>query len=369
MTRPRTVFTLCILLSFGIVSVASSQGTTGCNCANASLTGDSVGSHFSQLGGPVMKTVGSSVELPGAGPILGGAGPSPRWNIDFGSDTIRIDFIQMPATYGMGAKFTFSSLDPQLAGCPPAFITGISVTTNKPVTPFNVVGAVTFTQHTVTVPIAPSAMNLDWFPGEYILIKLKFGCETTPPPSVDPCCPPWNKNVLKDVIFYKGSGSIAAPYRLELQTTSPAWITFKDQMQIYINWLHSMNTAITAITIAFRLHDEGTGVTPNTFWGPQIGPTAFITWNWSTSNVGNPVISPATGLFNPPVYPQYPLQVGTWYAVQSGMYLENGQKFFPDKCAENTIYVRVQVLAAKTQKGTILEMTDGSKQLRTVPIQ
>ena len=111
-----------------------------------------------------MRTIGSSVELPGAGPILGAAGSIPRWNIDFGSDSIRIDFIQMPATYGMGSKFTFSSLDPLLAGCPPAFITGVTVTTNKPATPFNVVTAVTFTQHTVTVPIAPNTASLSGSP-------------------------------------------------------------------------------------------------------------------------------------------------------------------------------------------------------------
>jgi hypothetical protein len=97
--------------------------------------------------GPINKTVGSGIELPGAGPILGAAGPSPRWNIDYGSDTIRIDFLQQPATYGAGAYFTFSSLDPQLAGCPPAFINGITVTTNKPTVPFNVVTAATFGPH------------------------------------------------------------------------------------------------------------------------------------------------------------------------------------------------------------------------------
>ncbi len=156
---------------------ASSQ-TSRCNCSNASLVGDTVGTRFNLGPGPINKVVGTGIELPGAGPVLGAAGPSPRWNFDFGSDTIRIDFLQQPATYGMGSYFTFSSLDPQLAGCPPAFISGITVTTNKPTSQFNVVAAATFGPHTVTIQIAPNSANLDWQPGEFILVKLNFACAT-----------------------------------------------------------------------------------------------------------------------------------------------------------------------------------------------
>ena len=105
--------------------------------------------------------------------------------MDFGSNTIRIDFLQQPATYGMGSYFTFSSLDPQLAGCPPAFISGITVTTNKPAAQFNVVGAATFGPHTVTIQIAPNSKNLDWQPGEFVLVKLNFACETQLAPVIN----------------------------------------------------------------------------------------------------------------------------------------------------------------------------------------
>jgi subtilisin family serine protease len=105
--------------------------------------------------------------------------------MDFGSNTIRIDFLQQPATYGMGSYFTFSSLDPQLPGCPPASISGISVTTNKPAAQFNVVAAATFGPHTVTVQIAPGNKNLDWQPGEFVLVKLSFACETKLAPVIN----------------------------------------------------------------------------------------------------------------------------------------------------------------------------------------
>lgn len=171
------IFALLATLLMG-ASNASSQ-TSGCNCANASLVGDTVGTRWS--GGPMATTaVNAGIELPNAGPVLGAPGPSPRWSINYGSDTIRVDFLEQPATYGGGVSFVFSSLDPQLAGCPPAFISGITVTTNKPTTPFNVVSAATFGPHTVTIQIAPVNGTLDWQPGEFVQVKLDFACDTPP---------------------------------------------------------------------------------------------------------------------------------------------------------------------------------------------
>ncbi|HEV7375403.1 MAG TPA: hypothetical protein VGN95_11840 [Pyrinomonadaceae bacterium] len=178
--------------------------TNGCNCAYASLVGDTVGTQFG--GGPVAnRTVNSAVELPNAGPILGAAGNAPRWNIDYGSNTIRVDFLQQVATYGAGASFVFSSLDPQLAGCPPAFISGITVTTNKPAVPFNVVAAATFGPHTVTIQIAPNGANIDWKPGEFILVRLNFACSTTPPPLSLSCCECLGKVTTLDLSTGQGS--------------------------------------------------------------------------------------------------------------------------------------------------------------------
>jgi hypothetical protein len=344
-----------------VVATNASSQTGGCNCANASLVGDTVGTRFNLGPGPINKVVGAGIELPGAGPILGGAGPSPRWNIDFGSNTIRIDFLQQPATYGMGSYFTFSSLDPQLAGCPPAFISGITVTTNKPTVPFNVVAAATFGPHTVKIQIAPNSANIDWQPGEFILVKLNFACDTSST-QIDPCCPPWNPDVLKDMLFYQGSGSISAPYTVKFQPTT----VFLNQMQAYINYLHSINPAITAITIDWRLHDQGTGTVPNPPYGPMVNPTAYVTWTWNTTGIGSPVSIPAS-FFSPSS-----MQVGTWYMVHTGIYLENGQKFFPEKCGNNEIYVRIQVMNAKSIRGSsnepVLEFSDGKKVIKSIPL-
>ncbi|MCU1267741.1 MAG: hypothetical protein JWM21_4059 [Acidobacteria bacterium] len=187
MSRKLNLVVAVLAMLLGLAGTASSQ-TGGCNCANASLVGDTVGTRFNLGPGPINRVVGSGIELPGAGPLLGGAGPSPRWNIDFGSNTIRIDFLQQPATYGMGSYFTFSNLDPQLPGCPPAFISGITVTTNKPANQFNVVAAATFGPHTVTIQIAPSGGNLNWTPPEFILVRLNYACGSTSTVPTLGCC-------------------------------------------------------------------------------------------------------------------------------------------------------------------------------------
>ena len=331
----------------------------GCNCANASLIGDTVGTQFG--GGPVAnRPVNSLVELPNAGPILGAAGSAPRWNIDFGSDTIRVDFLQQVATYGAGAAFVFSGLDPQLAGCPPAFISGITVTTNKPTVPFNVVSAATFGPHKVTIQIAPGSGNLDWKPGEFVLVKLKFACDTLPDPSpIDPCCPPWNKDLLKDLMFYHGQSSVSGPYTLKFQPTT----AFNNQMQAYINYLHSLNPAMNAITIDWRLSDQGPNTIPNPPYGPQIGSTVWTTWNWNTTGIGAPVFT------SPGFFAGFPMQVGTWYMIHTGIYLENGQKFFADKCGVNEILVRIQVMSAKTTGGPVLEFSDGKTVIKSIPLK
>lgn len=178
---------------------------------------------------------------------------------------------------------------------------------------------------------------------------------------VDPCCPPWNKDMLKDMLFYRGT-SISAPYTLEFVPTT----LFKNQMQAYINYLH-FNPAITGITIDWRLHNQGTASTPIPPYGPQVGSTAYATWTWNTSGVGNPTLIPNPFF----TLPTYSMIVGTWYLVHTGIYLENGQHFFPDTCANNEIYVRIQVMNAKSpvaNSGPVLEFSDGKKVIKSVPI-
>ena len=177
-------------------------------------------------------------------------------------------------------------------------------------------------------------------------------------PSINPCCPPWNRDRLAEMMFYQGSGSIAAPYTLKFQPTA----AFKSQMQAYINYLKSVNPAINAITIDWRLHDQGAGATPTVPLGPQVDVTAYTTW--TSGGNGNPAVSGDPNFFSSPQ--PYPMVIGTWYRVHTGIYLENGQVFFGDSCAVNEIWVRVQVLKKGGQP--TLEFWSWDNVIKRIPI-
>ncbi len=179
---------------------------------------------------------------------------------------------------------------------------------------------------------------------------------TIPPPS-DPCCPPWSKDLLKNMMFYQGSGSISDPYTVHFQPTT----ALKNQLQAYINYLHSLNTTMTGITIEFKLFDQGTGNVAST-GGPQVGATSTVTWNWNTTGIGNPVV--------PGFFTGFPMLVGTWYTIHTRVYLENGQSFFPASCANNDINARVQVMnAARASGARMLEFSDGKKLIYSIPLE
>lgn len=175
----------------------------------------------------------------------------------------------------------------------------------------------------------------------------------------DPCCPPWNKYLLEDMMFYQGQGSISAPYTLHFQPTA----TFKLQMQAYLNYLHSVNPAITSISIDWSLYSDGTGTLPVAPWILIPGTNVSTTWNFP--GTGNYTSVPSGQFFT-----GYPMIVGTWYEVHTVIHLNNGQQFFSSKeCAVNNIFVRIQVNTAKKSGGPVLEFSDGKRVVRTVPIQ
>lgn len=159
-------------------------------------------------------------------------------------------------------------------------------------------------------------------------VRYRLACE--PPPPVDPCCPPWSKSALEDMLFYQGSGSIVDPYTLRFQPSA----TFLPMIQGYIDYLNVLNPAMNAITIHFRLHDAGTANTPVV--GAQIGSDHWVTWNAGGGGTANPPVN----FFS---LGAESMQINRWYRVHTGIYLEGGQTFFPASCADNDIDVRVQV--------------------------
>ena len=114
------------------------------------------------------------------------------------------------------------------------------------------------------------------------------------------------------------------------QATKP-----RDYLQAYIDYVHLVNPAAPAITIHFRVNDAGNGATPG--GGPQVGLDHFVTWKHN----GGGVPQPLPAFFN---LGNELLQINRWYRIHTGIYLENGQSFFPASCANNDVDIRIQVL-------------------------
>lgn len=218
-------------------------------------------------------------------------------------------------------------------------------------------------------PIFPSGSSRLGLP---TMIAGSFSCSGTPRPSPtptatprpspaatpDPCCPPWNATVMADMLVQDHPGGINAPYTLHFQPTA----AFNGQMQTYINYLHASNPLITKITIAWQLHDQGTG-TPCTNcvppYGTAIGPTEYTTWTQGGS--GNPVFT------NPSFFnmPPYPMVKNHCYMIHTGIYLEGGQHFFPESCGDAHVCVQ-WVVSAKAP--AVIEIRSEKSVIRRIPI-
>ena len=67
------------------------------------------------------------------------------------------------------------------------------------------------------------------------------------------------------------------------------------------------------------------------------------------------------------------MTVGTWYMVHTGIYLENGKKFFPASCGNVEIFVRIQVMngmkVAGAEAPATLEFSDGKKVIQSILVK
>lgn len=177
---------------------------------------------------------------------------------------------------------------------------------------------------------------------------VRFRVDCNPLPPKDPCCPPWDAATYETMLFYDGTGSIADPYTLKF-VPSP---TFKAQMQAYINYVSTVTPA-TQITIHFDIWDAGTGNTPGP--GPIISAPYWATWTAGTTS-NNPTPTPTwfTEL----------LQVNHWYMFDTGMYLEGNHTFFPTHCANNQVWIRIQVQTSVTgETQRVMQFRDAAGQI------
>ena len=146
----------------------------------------------------------------------------------------------------------------------------------------------------------------------------------------DACCPPWNEEIIKKnmKIVPAPNGGLNANYTVMFSPTQE----LKTQMQAYINYAHAMNSSINSIIVHWKLHKQGSS-TCDGGYGPIVDTEKFTTWtagNNGAINGGN-------------FWTGYPLEVGVWYKIHTGIYLNDGQKFFDDDCANNDVCIRIQV--------------------------
>lgn len=140
------------------------------------------------------------------------------------------------------------------------------------------------------------------------------------PDGYDSCCPPWNPDLLQQLLVYKRSSGRFHPYTVYFQPVAQ----HNAQMQAYIDYLNKLNPAITDITIAFGLWDVATNI--------QVGNYHWYTWHAG----GN-----GTPAFLGSLFPPGSMQVGRSYVVHTGIFLNDGLQFFPKKCWDNDVTVRV----------------------------
>jgi hypothetical protein len=194
---------------------------------------------------------------------------------------------------------------------------------------------------------------------------VEMTCTTpTDPVVIGTCCPPWNKDLLKSMMYYQGSGSISANYTLHFQPTP----LFMSQMQAYTNYLYMISPTCKTITINWSLYSDGITPLPSTLT-LMPGTNATTTW---TEGSSSPITSGS--IFAPSLMHAD----GTWYGVHTVIQGGPGKNCVPDKCAINDIYARVQAMSAigpgptggtKSKSESVIEFSDGKKVINAVPIK
>jgi hypothetical protein len=193
--------------------------------------------------------------------------------------------------------------------------------------------------------------------GGNFLDSVTISCPSVTPPR-DPCCPPWNRDIMMDMLVYHGQGSTNLPYTLNFSPTS----ALNSQMYNYINYVNIARPTITSIDIWWGLFDP-----PYTQPSP-IGPAAFTWWTATHPPPNSPTYADPNFFTTTPPTISFPMSVTTWYKIRTWIYLNDDQTFFPvDQCGYNDIYVRVHIMPAPAKP--VLEFSyDGGTVIKTVPI-
>ena len=175
---------------------------------------------------------------------------------------------------------------------------------------------------------------------------------TPPPVASNPCCPPWNADVMLSQLRLAQPGGLTGPTSYAFANTAP----FKMQIQAYLDYLHAMNPSIRNFTLSWTITDNGPsgpGTSPSAT-GSLIGKAEATEWSClscpgSKSGVGgggNLTSGNGTNVFGPATI--YALKPNRWYRITTVALLNNGIAFWPDSCSRTAIEVTVYARATTT---------------------
>lgn len=178
------------------------------------------------------------------------------------------------------------------------------------------------------------------------VIDYKLNCKPVPPPvSYSPCCPPINKEDIKQMFNPVFQSGASGPYKMIFNPTQQ----FKNLMQAYINLLN-LTCSSKNLNFAWQLCDMGNGNQP----GSGYCNNAIEQKYTSVTVGGNGSFVPSTNFFNSP---NSICQPNRWYRITLGIYPDTDKKCFDLKCSDSLVMdFRWQMMTGKTNQQPVLEI-------------
>jgi hypothetical protein len=144
----------------------------------------------------------------------------------------------------------------------------------------------------------------------------------------DACCPPFDKTTMLEQLTLTQTGNVLGDITYGFLNSSP----YNTQMQSYLDYLHSLNSAITYLSVGWYISDLGPGPgAPNTtgpavpgspaytIWGAGGGGNLTFSTNKYVAGIGYPIIDL--------------LQPNEWYGFGILITLPDGIQFWPATCS------------------------------------
>ncbi len=196
---------------------------------------------------------------------------------------------------------------------------------------------------TTTTPTISATSTGNYF----VIVKLKGGCtiksnvitinqkeNCTPPIKFDPCCPPMNTELMKNMFNFEPGSTLTSPYKIKFTPTTQ----FITTSQAYCDYIKTLYPNIGKLTFSWELRKADGCETGKCKikYGEPVGQNSTI-YNWFVPG-GNGTINSQTNFFNET------LEINRCYGVHVGIFTEPASDAFKVECSNNTLFCfRIQV--------------------------